>query len=293
VAAGAVNFPDLLIMKGGYQIVWQPPLIPGSEFAGRVLALGDGVTEVAVGDRVCGSVAVGAFGELVAARAAGLWKIPEHVEAGDAAAFRVTYMTAYHTLRSVAEVKAGDWVVVLGAGGGVGIASIDIAKLLGARVLAAASSSAKLAVCTERGADAVVNYNSENLKERIKEITGGGADVVVDPVGGPYAEEAIRATQWGGVYVCVGFATADIPRIPMNLLLLKGVTLKGFEIRTFGQHRPELTARDEHELYEHFVNGRLRPFISARYPLEDTYAALKAVQNREVIGKVVIDVTAG
>jgi NADPH2:quinone reductase len=290
VAAAAVNFPDLLIMRGGYQIVWPAPLIPGSEFAGRVIAIGEGVTDLAVGDAVCGSVAVGAFAERVVARAAGLWKLPEGIEPGAAAAFRVTYMTSYHTLRSVAEVKPGDWVVILGAGGGVGMAALDIAKLLGARVLAAASSAAKLEVCRERGADAVVNYSTENLKERIKEITGGGADIVLDPVGGAYAEEAIRASRWGSRYICLGFATGEIPRIPMNLILLKGVTLKGFEIRTFGEHAPELAARDERELYDHFVAGRLRPHISARYPLEEAFAALKTVQNREVIGKVVIDI---
>ena len=302
VAAAAVNFPDLLIMRGGYQIVWPAPLIPGSEFAGRVLALGPGVGGVAgatgvsdlhVGDAVCGSVAVGAFGERVAARAAGLWKLPEGIEPGAAAAFRVTYMTSYHALRSVAEVKPGDWVVILGAGGGVGMAALDIAKLLGARVLAAASSTSKLDVCRARGADAVVNYSTENLKERIKQITGGGADIVLDPVGGTYAEEAIRASRWGSRYVCLGFATGEIPRIPMNLILLKGVTLKGFEIRTFGEHAPELAERDERELYDHFVAGRLRPHISARYPLDDVFSALKTVQDRQVIGKVVIDIGLG
>jgi NADPH2:quinone reductase len=290
VAAAAVNFPDLLIMKGKYQVVWPPPLIPGSEFCGRVAVLGAGVTEVAVGDAVCGSVAVGAFAERVAARAGGLWKLPDGVEPGAAAAFRVAYLTSYHVLRSVADVQPGEWVVVLGAGGGVGLAAVDIAVLLGARVLAAASSPAKLEACRERGAEAIVNYSSENLKDRIKQITGGGADLVLDPVGGPFAEEAIRATGWGGTYISLGFASGDIPRIPVNLLLLKGVILKGFEIRTFGDHRPELVRRDEQEVYDHFVSGRLRPHISSRHPLDDVLAAMKMVQNREVVGKVVIDV---
>ncbi|MGX7680205.1 NADPH:quinone oxidoreductase family protein [Jatrophihabitans sp. DSM 45814] len=291
VVSAAVNFPDLLIMSGGYQVSWPMPMVPGSEFAGRVREVGEGVTKVEVGDLVYGSVAVGAFAEQVVVPAGGLWKLPEGTDLAEAAAFKVTYLTAYDSLRTVAQVKPGDWVVVLGAGGGVGVAAVDIAKLLGARVVAAASSEAKLAVCTARGADAVINYSKENLKERIKEITAGGADVVIDPVGGPYAEEAIRASRWGSRYVCIGFASAEIPRIPMNLVLLKGVTIKGFEMRTFAEHDSENARRDQDELYEHFVAGRLRPHIHQRFALDDVVAAMQAVQNREVIGKIVIDMT--
>jgi NADPH:quinone reductase len=288
VVAAGVNFPDLLIMSGGYQASWPLPLIPGSEFAGTVAASGPGVTGFAPGDRVAGTVAVGAFAEKIAVPAETLWPVPDGVRLADAAAFRVTYLTAYHALRSVAGVRGGDWVVVLGAAGGVGLAAVDIAGLLGARVIAAASSAAKLAVCRERGAEALIDYSGEDLKNAIKAITGRGADVVLDPVGGAYSEQALRATAWGGRFVCLGFASGQIPRIPLNLVLLKGTVVQGFEIRTFGQHRPELAARDEAELAAHFAAGRLRPCVSARYELADVVSALRAVHNRKTYGKVVI-----
>ena len=288
VAAAAVNFPDLLIMNGGYQVSWPLPLIPGSEFAGTVAAVGEGVTGLRPGDRVAGGTAVGAFAERVVVPAGTLWPVPDGADLADAAAFRVTYLTSYHALRSAAEVRPADWVVVLGAAGGVGLAALDIAKLLGARVIAAASSPDKLAVCRARGADEVIDYAREDLKQRIKQITGGGADVVIDPVGGRYSEQALRAAAWGGRFVCLGFASAEIPRIALNLVLLKGVIVMGFEIRTFTEHRPDLAARDEEELLRHFAAGRLRPYVSARFGLEDIAAALLSVQNRKVIGKVVV-----
>src|SRR5216684_503331 len=286
VVAAAVNFPDLLIMNGSYQMSWPLPLIPGSEFAGTVAAVGPDVTGLAPGDRVAGGVAVGAFAERVVVPASTLRPVPSGADLADAAAFRVTYLTSYHALRSVACPRPGDWVVVLGAAGGVGLAAVDIAKLLGARVIAAASSPDKLAVCRARGADEVIDYTRDDLKNRIKQITGGGADVVIDPVGGRYSEQALRATCWGGRFVCLGFASAEIPRIALNLVLLKGVVVRGFEIRTFTEHRPDLAARDEAELSGHFAAGRLRPHISARYELGDIVPALLSVQNRTVIGKV-------
>jgi NADPH2:quinone reductase len=288
VAAAAVNFPDLLIMSGEYQASWPLPLIPGSEFAGTVAATGPGAGGFAAGERVAGTVAVGAFAEKIAVPAASLWRVPDGVGLADAAAFRVTYLTAYHALRSVADVRGGDWTVVLGAAGGVGLAAVDIARLLGARVIAAASSAEKLAVCQARGAEAVIDYGGEDLKNAIKAITGRGADVVLDPVGGPHSEQALRATAWGGRFVCLGFASGQIPRIPLNLVLLKGAVVHGFEIRTFADHRPDLAARDQAELAEHFAAGRLRPCVSARYELADITAALQAVRNRKTYGKVVI-----
>jgi NADPH:quinone reductase len=288
IVAAAVNFPDLLIMSGGYQASWPLPLIPGSEFAGTVAATGPGVSGLAPGDRVAGTVAVGAFAEKIVVPGEALWRVPDGVGLADAAAFRVTYLTAYHALRSVAEVRGGDWVVVLGAAGGVGLAAVDIARLLGGRVIAAASSAEKLAVCRARGAEAVIDYGGEDLKNTIKRITGHGADVVLDPVGGPYSEQALRATAWGGRFVCLGFAAGEIPRIPLNLVLLKGAVIHGFEIRTFGEHRPDLAARDAAELAAHFAAGRLRPCISARYALADITSALQAVRNRKTYGKVVI-----
>jgi NADPH2:quinone reductase len=288
IAAAAVNFPDLLMLSGGYQVRTPLPIIPGSEFAGTVRSRGERVERLAVGDRVAGAAMVGAFAEQIAVPAASLWPVPAGVDMAEAAAFRVTYLTSYHALRSVAVVAPGEWVVVLGAAGGVGLSVVDIAKLLGARVIAAASGPDKLAVCRERGADETIDYSREDLKTRIKEITGTGANVVIDPVGGDQAEPALRAMGWGGRYVCVGFASAQIPCIPLNLVLLKGVVICGMEMRTFGQHRAKDAARDEADLFEHFRTGTLRPLISARFDLENTAEAMRTVSERRAIGKVVI-----
>jgi NADPH2:quinone reductase len=252
-----------------------------------VEALGEGVTALAVGDRVTGGGFVGAFAQKVVAPDT-VARIPEAASFDDAAAFSVVYGTAQAVLRSVAVVKPGEWVVVLGAAGGVGLATVDLAVLFGARVLAAASSSEKLAVCAKRGAEAVVDYDHESLKNRIKEITGGGADVVVDPVGGRYAEEALRATHYGARFVTVGYASGEIPRIPLNLVLLKGVRVMGYEARTFGTNEPELMARDRKELSELFNSGRISPYVCATYGLDDVGGALRHVGDRRAIGKVIL-----
>ena len=287
VEAASVNFPDVLIAADQYQISVPVPFTPGSELAGVVESVGEGVAEWRVGDRVYGSTFVGAFAQLIALPAAGLSAVPDGVDFAQAAAFWVVYATAYHALRSVAEVAAGDWVVVLGAAGGVGLAAVDLAQLLGARVLAAASSDEKLEVCRSRGAAEVVNYTSEDLKERIKELTGG-ADVVIDPVGGPSAEQALRSTRWGGRYVTVGFASGEIPRIPLNLVLLKGVVVKGFEIRTFAEHDPTGAARDREELLALFGQRKVRPLVDGVYPLRETGTAMRSLTERRATGKVVI-----
>jgi NADPH:quinone reductase len=288
IAAAAVNYPDLLIMSGGYQIRWPLPLIPGSEFAGTVRAVGPGVTAVTAGDRVAGSTAVGAFAEQIAVPAAGLWAVPAESDLAEAAAFRVTYLTAYHALRSVAAVSAGTRVVVLGAAGGVGLAAVEVAGLLGARVIAAVSSQEKAAVCRARGAHETIDYRRENLKDRIKQLTEGGADVVIDPVGGPYSEPALRAMAPGGRFVCLGFASSEIPSIPLNLVLLKDVIVCGMEIRTFAARRPDDARRDAEELTGHFRAGRLRPYIGGRYPLDEVADALRAVRDRRAVGKLVV-----
>jgi NADPH2:quinone reductase len=288
IAVAAVNYPDVLIAANQYQVSIPPPFIPGSEFAGVVSAVGEGVDEVKVGDRVHGGGIVGAFAEKFKAPARGLQLVPDSVSFADAAAYSVVYSTAYHTLRSVAEVKDGEWVAVLGAAGGVGLATVELAQLLGARVLAAASSDAKLEVCTERGAAAVVNYATEDLKARMKELTGGGADVVVDPVGGPYAEEALRAMRPHGRFVTVGYASGEIPRIPLNLVLLKGVIVMGFEMRTFGTYAAEQATRDRAELRAHLEAGRIHPYVSASFPLDRSGEALRFVADRQAMGKVLI-----
>jgi len=202
----------------------------------------------------------------------------------------VAYRTAYHALRSVAEVTPGDWVVVLGAAGGVGLAAVDVARELGARVVAAASGQEKLDLCRQRGATHVIDYTSEDLKTRVRELTEGGAHAVIDPVGGAASEQALRSLRPGGMFVTLGYASGTIPKIPLNLVLLKDTTIKGMEIRTFGQRYPELEHRDSEELLALFAAGRLRPHIGARFPLADAAAALRYVADRRALGKVVIDI---
>ena len=287
VESAAVNYPDVLIAANRYQVSIPPPFTPGSEWAGVVEALGAGVTALAVGDRVTGGGIVGAFTQKVVAPQTAP-RIPDAASYDAAAAFSVVYGTANSVLRSVADVQPGEWVVVLGAAGGVGLATVDLAVLLGARVLAAASSPEKLAVCAKRGAEAVVDYERESLKDRIKEITGGGADVVVDPVGGPYAEEALRATHYGARFVTVGYASGDIPRIPLNIVLLKGVRVMGYEARTFGTNEPQLVERDRRALHELFESGQISPYICAAYGLDDVSEALRDVGDRRAIGKVIL-----
>jgi NADPH2:quinone reductase len=289
VRAAAVNFPDVLLIDGKYQVQIPVPFTPGSELAGEVAAVGDGVS-FAPGDRVSGTAFVGAFAEQALLRAESVSPIPDGVDFAAAAAFGVTYRTAYHALRSVAQVAEGDWVVVLGAAGGVGLAAIDLAAAMKARVLAAASSPEKLEVCRQRGAEATVDYDREDLRTRIREFTERGARVVIDPVGGPYSEPALRALGRGGIFVTLGYAAGSIPAIPLNLVLLKGITIRGMEIRTFHEDHPDAAARDIRELQQMLADGRIRPYIGARFPLGDTAAALRYVADRKAIGKVVIEV---
>lgn len=289
ILAAAVNFPDVLMIANGYQVSVPVPFTPGSEFAGEVEAVGEGVFDLARGDRVIGGSFVGAFAQRIAVPARSLTPVPDGADMRAAAAYGVVYGTAYHALRSVAELERGEWVVVLGAAGGVGLAAVELARLLGGRVVAAASSPAKLEACVVMGAEQTINYESEDLKERIKELTGGGASVVIDPVGGAYSEQALRATRFGGRFVTIGFASGTIPRIPLNLVLLKGVIVKGFEIRTFGDHAPELAARDKAELRDLFRSGAIHPQVCGSYPLEQVADAVLDVAERRVIGKIVVE----
>jgi NADPH2:quinone reductase len=291
VRAAAVNFPDVLLVANAYQLPVPLPFVPGSELAGEVLAVGPGVTGFRPGDKVFGpaTAGAGAFAERATLAADQLALLPAGVDFASAAAFWVTYRTAYHALRSVAEVRAGDWVVVLGAAGGVGLAAVDIARELGAQVVAAASGPEKLALCRERGATHVIDYNTEDLRLRIRELTEGGAHAVIDPVGGELSERALRSTRWGGTFVTLGFAAGSIPRIPLNLVLLKGVVVKGMELRTFADHAPEPERRDRKELLELFAAGRVRPYIGARFPLSAGVAALRLLADRKALGKIVID----
>ena len=292
VRAAAVNFPDVLLIDGKYQLKIPAPFTPGSELAGDVIAVGEGAP-FAPGDRVAGASFVGAFAEQALVPAAALSRIPEGIDYAAAAGFGVTYRTAYHALRSVARVGEGDWVVILGAAGGVGLAAVDLAVTMGARVLAAASSPEKLEVCRQRGAAATVDYDREDLKSRIREITGGdGAQAVLDPVGGGYAEPALRSLARGGRFVTLGYAAGSIPAIPLNLVMLKGITVQGMEIRTFASDFPAENARDLAELHQLFADGRVSPYIGARFPLAETAAALRYVADRKAVGKVIIEVRA-
>ena len=289
VHAAAVNFPDVLLIAGKYQIKIPVPFTPGSELAGEVLAVGEGAP-FRPGQRVAATTPTGAFAEQALLDSGAATLIPDGADFASAAAFGVTYRTAYHALRSVAPVAQGDWVVVLGAAGGVGLAAVDLAVAMGARVLAAASSPEKLDLCRRRGAAATVDYDHEDLKSRIRELTGDAARVVLDPVGGPYAEPALRALARGGTFVTLGYAAGAIPSIPLNLVLLKGITVRGMEIRTFMADHPDDAARDMGELSQLFAAGTVRPYIGARFPLAEAAAALRHVADRKAIGKVVIDV---
>ncbi|BBZ46866.1 NADPH:quinone oxidoreductase family protein [Mycobacterium parmense] len=289
VHAAAVNFPDVLFIAGKYQVKIPPPFIPGNEIAGEVIAAGEGTPFVA-GQRVAGTT-FGAFAEQALLDAGQATLVPEDADFASAAAFGVTYRTAYHTLRSVAPVAEGDWVVVLGAAGGVGLAAVDLAVAMKARVLAAASGPRKLDLCRRRGAEATVDYDREDLKARIRELTGDGARVVLDPVGGSYSEPALRGLARGGTFVTLGYAAGTIPAIPLNLVLLKGICVRGMEIRTFAGDHPDEADRDVRELADMFAAGTVRPYIGARFPLAQIAAALRHVAERKVLGKVIIDVT--
>lgn len=288
VAAAAANFPDVLILENRYQISVPTPFVPGSEFAGEVVEMGDGVDGLRIGDRVYGASLVGAFAERIEVPASSLTMVPDGVDLTTAAAFGVVYATAYHALRSVADVRRGDKVLVLGAAGGVGLAAVEVAQVLGAEVIAAASSPEKLAVCDARGARWTLDYEHADLRAGLREIAPDGVDVVIDPVGGRHAEPALRATRWGGRFVTVGFASGEIPAIPLNLVLLKGVIVKGLEMRGFGEHAPDLLARDRRELATLLASGRIHPHIGATFPLVDTARALRLLADRRATGKVLI-----
>lgn len=289
VHAAAVNFPDVLLIAGKYQVKIPVPFVPGSELAGEVTAVGDGLP-FRPGQRVSATTPTGAFAEQALLDGASVSPVPDGVDFASAAAFGVTYRTAYHALRSVAEVSQDDWVVVLGAAGGVGLAAVDLAVAMKARVLAAASSDEKLELCRRRGASAMVDYDREDLKSRIRELTGDAARVVLDPVGGRYSEPALRGLARGGTFVTLGYASGTIPSIPLNLVLLKGITIRGMEIRTFMADRPYDAARDMRELSQLLADGTIRPYVGARFTLSDVAAALRHVADRKVLGKVVIDI---
>jgi NADPH:quinone reductase len=290
VKSAAVNFPDVLIVANDYQLKVPTPFVPGSEFAGIVAEVGEGVDASLVGTSVFGTVMVGAFGESVVASVDSVTLVPAGVDLEVAASFGVAHRTAYHVLRTVASLAPGEELIVLGAGGGVGLAAVQLGVVLGATVTAVASSQEKLDAAKACGATRLVNHSDGDLRTALKTAVPNGADVVIDPVGGSLAEPALRAMRYGGRFVTVGYASGEIPRIPLNLVLLKGVQIVGFEFRTFGVHHAEEMARNEAELMGLLGSGKVVPHVGARFELADTVAALRYVGDGRAIGKVLINV---
>jgi NADPH2:quinone reductase len=291
VKAASVNFPDVLIIQNKYQFKPQLPFSPGSEVAGVVKTIGDGVTTVKPGDRVMAFTTYGAFAEEVKTEAKRLLPLPPAMDFTHAAAFGLTYATSDHALRDRGQLASGETLLVLGAAGGVGLAAIEIGKALGARVIAAASTDDKLAVCREHGADDTINYATDDLRDRVKAITaGGGVDVVYDPVGGAYTEPALRSLAWRGRLLVVGFAAGEIPKIPLNLTLLKGCSIVGVFWGEFTRREPQRFTESMQQLGRWYADGKLKPHVSQTYPLERAADALTAMANRQVKGKVVLTV---
>ena len=289
VKAAGVNFPDALIIQNKYQLKPTLPFAPGAELAGVVAQVGAGVTRFKPGDAVCGATGFGAFAEDVVVEADKMFAVPEGVPFDVAGSFVLAYGTSHHALVDRAGLRAGESVVVLGAAGGVGLAAVEIAKAVGARVIACASSDDKLALCRAHGADATINYASEDLKERIRELTKGeGADVIYDPVGGSYTEPALRAIGWRGRYLVVGFANGEIPRIPLNLALLKGCSIVGVYWGAFAAREPSASAAGIRQLFDWLHQCKLKPEISGRYSLTEAPRALRAMLDRKVTGKIVV-----
>jgi NADPH:quinone reductase len=291
VKAASVNFPDVLIIQNKYQFKPPLPFSPGSELAGVVKEAGEGVSAFRPGDKVIAFTTYGAFAEEVKTEATRLLPLPQGMDFASGAAFLLTYGTSDHALRDRAALKAGETLLVLGAAGGVGLAAVEIGRALGARVIACASSDDKLAVCREHGADATINYAGEDLRERIKVLTDGrGVDVVYDAVGGPYTEPAFRSIAWRGRLLVVGFAAGEIPKLPLNLALLKGASIVGVFWGDFARREPRQFDESVRQLGAWYREGKLRPHVSQTMPLAKAADALKLMAARQVKGKLVLTV---
>ena len=289
VKAAGVNFPDSLIIQNKYQIKAPLPFSPGGEFAGVISAVGEDVARFAVGQAVIGFTGWGAFAEEIAVTQDRLIPMPEGMPFDIAGSFLMTYGTCYHALKDRAQLAPGETVLVLGAAGGIGIAAVEIAKALGARVIAAASSADKLRTCIAHGADEAIDYQTEDLRERINALTGKqGVNVVVDPVGGSFSEPAFRSVGWRGRFLVVGFAGGEIPKIPLNLPLVKGSSIVGVFWGDFLRREPEGSERDLEDLVALYRAGKIKPLVSGRYSLDKTSDALYALIQRKVQGKNII-----
>ncbi len=289
IKAASLNFPDLLIVQGKYQIKPPLPFVPGAEFAGIVEAVGEGVKHLAVGTHVAGFAGTGGFGTHTVCSAFTLMPLPPVFSFEDAAAFLCTYGTTYHGLMDRAALKAGETVLVLGAAGGVGTAAIQIAKAAGAKVIAAASTDEKCALCKELGADATINYTTQNLREALKTITEGkGPDVVYDPVGGDLTEQAFRSIAWRGRHLVIGFANGAIPALPLNLALLKGASVMGVFWGEFAKREPQNNAACLMQLAAWYMEGKIKPVIEHKLPMSQLKEAFALMGSRQVRGKVVL-----
>ena len=291
VKACGLNFPDTLIIQGLYQFKPELPFTPGSDVAGIVKEVGEGVSHLKVGQEVFGFVPHGGLAEEVLVPSNACFPKPPQMDFPTAASFLLAYGTSYHALKDRGHLSKGETLLVLGASGGVGLAAVELGKLMGAKVIAAASTNEKLALCKEYGADETINYTTQDLKATIKEITEGkGVDVVYDPVGGAYSEAALRGTAWNGRYLVVGFAAGDIPKIPLNLPLLKGASVVGVFWGAFTMRNPKENMQNTMTLMQWHVEGKLKPHIHAIYDLADTSKALEEMTNRKVKGKLIVQI---
>lgn len=292
VKACGINFPDTLIIQGLYQIKPELPFTPGSDVAGVVKAVGGGVRHLSVGEDVIGFVAYGGLAEQVIIPAQACFPKPKQMDYPIAASFMMAYGTAYHALKDRGQLKSGETLLVLGASGGVGLAAVELGKLMGATVIAAASTDEKLILCKEYGAEHTLNYSQSDLKTALREITGSrGVDVILDPVGGPWSEPAFRGIAWEGRFLVVGFAAGAIPKIPLNLPLLKGASITGVFWGQFAMSHPEQNLRNTRELMAWYGEGKLSPHIHEVFELKDAPRAIEALMHRKVRGKVVVELT--
>ena len=289
VQAAGLNFPDLLCVRGQYQFKPPLPFVPGSEGAGVVMAVGEGVSDVSVDDRVCFNGLSGAFAENIAISASAVTQIPDSMPFEQAAGLTIVYGTSYYALKQRAGRQSSDTLLVLGAAGGVGLSAVELGVAMGARVLAAASSDEKLAVAAEHGAEVGINYATEDLKNRIKEVTdGAGANVIYDPIGGDLAEAAFRGIAWEGRHLVIGFASGTIPKLPLNLPLLKGAAAVGVFWGNWTKREPEAHKQNMAELFELFTEGAIQPHVSSTYSLDQFLDAFGEVSGRRAVGKVIL-----
>ena len=289
VKAAGLNFPDVLMIQGKYQYQPDMPFIPGGECAGVVEAVGDKVTRFKVGDKVLSAGGSGAFCQKIAVNEFAAFPMPDGLSFEQAAGVSITYFTSYYALKQRANIQPGETLLVLGAAGGVGTSAIELGKHMGAKVIAAASTDEKLELCKKLGADEVINYSEANLKDTIKELTDGkGVDVVYDPVGGDYAEQAIRGMGWNGRYLVIGFASGPIPKIALNLTLLKGCSIVGVFWGRFTGEEPEVNLKNIEELWELFGSGKISPVVTDSFPIEQYEAAFNCMIERRARGKVII-----